>query len=60
MTDMLSKLRSQLLGIPAKMAVILENQSRSVIMTDLSKEIKSSLTELSDYDPEIFSDEEDG
>ena len=60
MTDMLSKLRSQLLVIPAKMAARLENHSRSVIMTELSKEIKSRLTELSDYDPEIFSDEEDG
>ena len=59
MTDMLSKLRSQLLGIPAKMAARLENQSRSVIMTELSKEIKSRLTELSDYNPEIFSNEED-
>ena len=57
MTDMLSKLRSQLL--PAKMAARLENQSRSVIMTELSKEIKSRLTELSDYNPEIFSNEED-
>jgi hypothetical protein len=59
MTDMLSKLRSQLLGIPSKMAARLENQSRSVIMTELSKEIKSRLTELSDYNPEIFSNEED-
>ena len=41
------------------MAARLENQSRSVIMTELSKEIKSRLTELSDYNPEIFSNEED-
>lgn len=55
---MLSKLRSQLLGISAKMADRLENQNRSVIMTELYKEIKSRLTELNDYNPEIFSDEE--
>lgn len=59
MTDMLSNLRSQLLGIPAKMAAILENQSRSVIMAELSKEIKSRLLELSDYNPEMFNDAED-
>ena len=54
MTDMLSKLRSQLLGIPAKMAARLENQSRSVIMTELSKEIKSQDLGLKIYNQEIF------
>lgn len=57
MTDMLSNLRSQLLGIPAKMAVHLENKSRNVIMTELAQEIESRLTELSDYKPEMFTDD---
>lgn len=57
MTDMLSNLRSQLLGIPAKMAVHLENKSRNVIMTELAQEIESRLTELSDYKTEMFTDD---
>lgn len=60
MTDMLSNLRSQLLGIPAKMAALLENKSKIEIRAELSKEIRSRLTELSDYNPEMFNDEEDG
>jgi len=61
MTDLLSNLRSQLLGVPAKMAVHLENKSRTVIMDELAKEIESRLSELSDYNPEMFSDDpEDG
>lgn len=60
MTDMLSNLRSQLLGIPAKMAALLENKSKSEIRAELSKEIRSRLAELSDYNSEMFNDEEDG
>lgn len=56
MTDMLSKLRSQLLGIPTKMAAKLEMKKKAFINAELESEIQSRLTELSDYNPEMFED----
>lgn len=58
MTDMLSTLRSQLMGIPAKLAARLENKDRTVIMDELAKEIRSRLSELSEYNPEMFTNAE--
>ena len=58
MTDMLSNLRSQLMGIPAKLAARLENKDRTVIMDELAKEIRSRLSELSEYNPEMFTNAE--
>lgn len=54
MTDMLTNLRTQLLGIPAKMATQLANREKEYIDQVLTDEINSRLTELSDYNPEMF------
>ena len=58
MTDMLTNLRSQLLGIPAKMAPVLAGQTEAYIMQPLTDEIQSRLTELSDYRPDMFTEKE--
>lgn len=54
MTDMLTNLRSQLLGLSAKMAVQLANRDKDYIDQTLTDEIHARLTEISDYSPEIF------
>lgn len=48
MTDMLTNLRSQLLGLPAKMAPQLANRDKDYIDQTLTDEIHARLTELSD------------
>ncbi len=54
MTDMLTNLRSQLLGLPAKMAPQLANRDKDYIDQTLTDEIYARMTELSDYTPEMF------
>lgn len=54
MTDMLTNLRSQLLGLPAKMAPQLANRDKDFIDQTLADEIHARLTELSDYSPGMF------
>lgn len=54
MTDMLVNLRSQLLGIPAKMAPILANRDKDFIDKALADEVQTRLAELSEYNPTIF------
>lgn len=54
MTDMLTKLRTQLLGLPAKLAPQLANRDKDYINQELTDEIHARLTELSEYNPEIF------
>lgn len=54
MTDMLTNLRNQLLGLPAKMAPQLANRGKDYIDQALTDEIQSRLTELSDYSPDMF------
>ncbi len=54
MTDMLTNLRSQLLGLPAKMAPQLANRDKDYIDQVLTDEIHARLTELSDYSPDMF------
>ena len=56
MSNMLSTLRSNLLGMPAKVAPLLEKQSKDYIFKHLTAEIESRLMELSDYSPELFKD----
>lgn len=58
MVEMLSNLRTQLLGIPSKMAPLIEGKSKEEIYTDLTSEIESKLTELSEYKSELFMDNE--
>ncbi len=59
MTDMLTKLRAQLIGLPAKIAPQLANRDKDYIDQALTDDIQSRLTELSDYSPEIFSEGDD-
>lgn len=54
MTDMLTNLRSQLLGLPAKMAPQLANRDKDFIDQALTDEIHARLTELSDYSQGMF------
>lgn len=56
MMDMLTNLRSQLLGIPAKMAPVLADQDKGFIDKALTDEIQARLTELSDYSPTMFTE----
>lgn len=58
MTDMLVNLRSQLLAVPAKMAPLLVGKTKDEINQQLTDEIQTRLTELSDYQPTMFSGEE--
>lgn len=57
MSDMLSNLRSQLLGLPTKMAPRLADRSADYIAGELMQEIEDRLTELCEYSPNLFSDE---
>ena len=57
MVDMLTKLRSQLLGLPQTMAKLLAERDASYIDAALTQEIEERLKELSDYSPTMFSEE---
>lgn len=57
LTEMLSNLRTQLLGIPAKLAPQLEMKKRSTIYDRMTEEVTEKLAELSEYSPELFTDE---
>lgn len=56
MTEMYSNLRTQLLGLPSKLAPILEGKSKEEIYTAMTKELEEKLSELSQYSPELFLD----
>ncbi len=58
LTEMLSNLRTQFLGLPSKLAPILEDLKKEKIYGILSKEIEEKLLELSEYDPEMFAADE--
>ena len=60
MTEMASNLRTQLLGLPAKLAPILEGQKKEEIYATLTKEIEEKLSELSSYSPDLFMDADTG
>lgn len=57
MGDMLSNTRSQLLGLPTKMAPRLAHRDADYIARELTQEIEDRLSELCDYRPNLFSDE---
>ena len=57
-TEMLSNLRTQLLGLPSKLAPIIEMKSRDEVYEALTKEIEEKLGELADYTPEQYTKEE--
>lgn len=56
--EMMSTLRTQLLGLPSKLAPMLENQDKGRIYEFLMREIEEKLMELSEYSPELFTEEE--
>ncbi|WP_295156203.1 hypothetical protein [Selenomonas sp. AE3005] len=58
MIEMLSNLRTQLLGLPSKMAPQLDGKSKEEIYTMMTSEIEDKLAELSEYSPELFMTEE--
>jgi len=58
MTEMLSNLRTQLLGLPSKMAPQLEGKEKGEIYGIMTREIEDKLSELSEYTPELFTNEE--
>lgn len=63
MTAMAANLRTQLLGLPSKLAPILEGKSKEEIYTAMTKEIEEKLSDLAAYSPDLFDeevDEEDG
>ena len=57
MTEMLSNLRTQLLGLPSKLAPMIEGKSKDDIYTTMTTEIEEKLSELSDYSPDLFDEE---
>lgn len=58
MTEMIANLRTQLLGMPTKLAPILESKPKEKIYTSLTREIEEKLAELSAYRPELFMTED--
>lgn len=58
MTEMLSNLRTQLLGMPSKLAPQLEGKTKEQIYEGLTRELEEKLSELSEYTPELFMAEE--
>lgn len=56
--EMLSNLRTQLMGLPSKLAPALEDRKRDWIYETLTREIEEKLAELSEYSPALFTEEE--
>ncbi|AQT84163.1 hypothetical protein ERICIV_03439 [Paenibacillus larvae subsp. larvae] len=57
MADMLTSFRSRILGIPTKLGPQLLNISELADVTSiLTKEMRSALTALADYDPDKFAE----
>ena len=50
-------LRTKLLGIPVKLAPQLEGKNKGEMYAIMTKEIEEALMELSEYKPELFSEE---
>ena len=57
--EMLTILRTNLLGLPSKLAVQLENKSRAEIYEVITEEIEGKLAELSNYDPTAINEVEE-
>ena len=57
--EMLTILRTNLLGLPSKLAAQLENKSRAEIYEVITEEIESKLAELSNYNPTAISEVEE-
>ena len=48
----------RLLGLPTKLAPQLEGKTKEQIYVRLTREIEEKLSELSEYSPDLFTDEE--
>ena len=55
--EMTTMLRTQLLGLPAKLAPILEGKVKEEIYQIMTEEIEAKLGELGEYNPDLFIDE---
>ena len=61
MTNMLVNFRSKMLGLPSKISgKLVRQKSINIINHELEKAIKDALSELSEYDPAMFSNEIEG
>ena len=56
--EVLSNLRTRLLGLPAKLAPEIEMLDEAGIEKLLTREIEEALDELPEYSPELYLDEE--
>ena len=59
MTEMLVNLRTQLLGLPTKLAPQLQNVTKEEAYNLLTQEIEDKLAELSEYTPSLFMDSDE-
>ena len=59
MTEQLVMLRTKLLGMPTKLAAILEGKDKGAIFDILNTEIEENLSEMSKYNPDMFKEEID-
>ena len=59
MTEMLVNLRTQLLGLPTKLAPQLQGMTKEEAYGMLTEEIEDKLYELSEYTPSLFMDSDD-
>lgn len=59
LTEMLSNLRTQLLGLPSKLAPQLEGMTKDKIYQVMTTELEEKLSELSEYTPDLFDEEVD-
>lgn len=57
LTEMLANLRTQLLGLPTKLAPLLEGLPKEAIYSRMMEEIEEKLRELSEYSPDLFDEE---
>lgn len=58
MIEILSTLRAQLSGLPSKLSPQLEKKDKLEIYEIMTKEVEEKLNELSEYSPNLFTDEE--
>lgn len=59
MTEMLTNLRTQLLGLPTALCGQLANMPQENIYEIMTKAIEDRLSELADYSPEMFNEIQD-
>lgn len=57
LSEMLTNLRTQLLGIPTQLAAALANKTSEEIYTVMTEAIETRLAELSEYRPDMFQPE---